>query len=310
MLTQTVILITGLVLLYAGSSILVEGAASTAVMFAVRPVIIGLTIVSFATSAPELLVSLIAALKGSEGISLGNIIGSNAINIALVLGISAAIKPVKIADQIIRIEIPYMILISLIFWIMCIDGEIGRIDGMILLLLLAIFLIYGIVTARDNAKNKTENERSTLLLIKNTVYIAAGIVMLSFGANFVVQQAINIAQKIGLSQTFIGISVVAFGTSLPELATSAVAAARGESDISVGNVVGSNLFNICLVMGFVGIFSPMIIERQLHYFQFPFMMAICLVLWVTAFITKGIGKKSALLFITLFIIYIVISYFS
>ena len=128
---------------------LVQGAASTAFMFAVRPVIVGLTIVSFATSAPELLVSLVAAVKQSGGISLGNILGSNAINIALVLGISSIIKPLTIKDQIIKIEIPYMILISFIFWLLCMDSYIGRIDGSVLIVLFIIFLVYGVITAKD-----------------------------------------------------------------------------------------------------------------------------------------------------------------
>jgi len=132
--------------------------------------------------------------------------------------------------------------------------------------------------------------------------------MLSLGANFVVREAIIIAREIGLSQTFIGISVVALGTSLPELATSAVAAARGESEISVGNVVGSNLFNICLVMGVVGIFNPMPIDNNLHYFQFPFMLFICFLLGFVAWVNQGVGKKVGFLFIILFVVYIAISY--
>lgn len=308
MFSQILILILGLTLLCAGSSLLVEGAASTAVMFAVRPVIIGLTIVSLATSAPELLVSLVAAFKGSGGISIGNIIGSNVINIALVLGISAIIKPVTIKKQIIRIEIPYMILTAFIFWLLCMDSHIGRMDGIILLFLLIVFLVYGIVTAKDKDNQKPIGKLSFPSIVKNVFFIIIGVVMLSYGANFVVQEAIRIAEKIGLSQTFIGISVVALGTSLPELATSAVAAARGESDISVGNVVGSNLFNICLVMGTVGIFNPMNIDKDLHYFQFPFMIFICCVLGVTAFINQAISKKSGSVFVFLFIAYIIVSY--
>lgn len=298
----------GLILLFAGSSMLVEGAASTAVMFAVRPVIIGLTIVSFATSAPELLVSLVAAVKGSGGISLGNILGSNVINIALVLGISAVIKPVTIQEQIIKIEIPYMILISCIFWLLCMDSNIGQTDGFILIFLLIVFLIYGVTTAKDKNSDTQIVKPSLSTIVKNVVFIILGILMLSFGANFVVREAITIAQEIGLSQTFIGISVVALGTSLPELATSAVAAARGESEISVGNVVGSNLFNICLVMGVVGIYNPMPIDNNLHYFQFPFMIFICFFLGFVAWINQGIGKKVGILFILLFVVYIAISY--
>jgi cation:H+ antiporter len=308
MITQTLILTAGLILLFVGSSLLVEGAASTAIMFAVRPVIVGLTIVSFATSAPELLVSLVAAVKGSGGISIGNILGSNVINIALVLGVSAVIRPVTIKKQIIKIEIPYMILISCIFWLLCMDSKIGKLDGFILIFLLIVFLVYGVITAKDKNSDNNLVKPSFVAIFKNIIFITLGIVMLAYGANFVVQEAIIIAQKIGLSQTFIGISVVAFGTSLPELATSAVAAAKGESDISVGNVVGSNLFNICLVMGIVGIFNPMSIDSNLHFFQFPFMLFICFFLGFVAFVNHGIGKKHGFLFIILFFVYIFISY--
>ena len=302
-------LLTGLALLYFGSSILVEGAASTAVMFAVRPVIIGLTIVSLATSAPELLVSLVAAVKGSGGISIGNILGSNVINIALVLGISAVIRPVAIKRQVVMIEIPFMIFVSIVFWVLCMDSKITRIDGIVLIAFLIIFLVYGFLTAKDKSNGQTPPiDRPFKQLLKNGFYIVLGIIMLSFGANFVVQEAIVIASRMGLSQTFIGISVVALGTSLPELATSAVAAARGESDISVGNVVGSNLFNICLVMGVVGIFNPMSIDPSLHSFQFPFMIVICFVLGIMAFVKKGVDKPGGLLFILLFFIYITVSY--
>ncbi|MCP3876208.1 MAG: calcium/sodium antiporter [Desulfobacteraceae bacterium] len=308
MFTQILILILGLVLLYIGSSLLVEGAATTAILFAIRPVIVGLTIVSLATSAPELLVSLVAAFKGSGGISLGNILGSNVINIALVLGISAVIRPVIIQKTIIITQIPYMIFISIIFWVLCFDSHIGRADGIILLILLAAFLIYGVTTAKEKENNSAVNKSSFFVISKNVFFIIIGIVILSYGANFVVQEAINIANKIGLSQTFIGISVVAFGTSLPELATSAVAAAKGESDISVGNVVGSNLFNICLVMGTVGIFNPMAIDKDLHNFQFPFMVAISVLLGLIAYFYQSISKRTGCFFICLFAIYIMASY--
>ncbi len=319
MLTQSFILITGLALLYFGSSILVEGSASTAIMFAVRPVIVGLTIVSFATSAPELLVSLVAAYKGSGGISIGNILGSNVINIALVLGISAVIRPVSIKRQVVMVEIPYMIFISLVFWLLCLDSMIGRTDGIILIIFLVIFLFYGIFTAKEKStkdksiKNKPnvqilKENPSANQILKNIFYIIAGIVMLAFGANFVVKEAIVIAVQMGLSQTFIGISVVALGTSLPELATSAVAAARGESDISVGNVVGSNLFNICLVMGVVGIFNPMAIDPALHWFEFPFMIFTSFILGVTAFVKHGVNKPAGSFFIVLFFVYVIVSY--
>lgn len=309
MTISILILLAGLVLLYYGSSLLVEGSASTAIMFAVRPVIVGLTVVSLATSAPELLVSLVAAVKGSEGISLGNILGSNVINVALVLGASALIKPVSIHQRVARVELPYMILISCIFWGLCLDGGLSRTDGMILIALLIAFLGYGVATAGNKSETgESGRDRTPSRILKNTTYVMAGIVMLAYGANFVVKEAIEMAQVIGLSQTFIGISVVALGTSLPELATSVVAASRGQSDISVGNVVGSNLFNICLVMGVVGLFNPMSVSASLHWFEFPFMIFICFVLNGIALAGGGVGKRGGSLFIILFFVYMGVSY--
>lgn len=201
-----------------------------------------------------------------------------------------------------------MIFISMVFWFLCFDGLIGRIDGFILLGLLIIFLIWGIATAKENNSTGVKPSRDSYRIFRNMLFIISGVFMLAYGAKFVVQEAISIAVKFGLSQTFIGISVVALGTSLPELATSAVAAAKGESDLSVGNVVGSNLFNICLVMGTVGILNPMGVDKNLHTFQFPFMIFICILLGVIAFTRHKITQLSGSLFILLFIVYIIVSY--
>ncbi|MCP4020558.1 MAG: sodium:calcium antiporter, partial [Desulfobacteraceae bacterium] len=198
---QIFILVAGLALLYFGSSLLVEGSASTAIMFSVRPVIVGLTIVSLATSAPELMVSLVAAYKDSGGISIGNILGSNVINIALVLGISAVIRPVVIKKQIVKIEIPYMVLISVVFWLLCLDNNVGRVDGIVLITLLIAFLIYGIMNAKDKDNGRKVPQRSTSDILKNVLFIIGGIIMLAYGARFVVQEAIIIAKNIGLSET-------------------------------------------------------------------------------------------------------------
>ncbi len=319
MLIELGILIIGLILLYAGSEFLVRGAVSTAMLFSVRPVIIGLTIVAFATSAPELIVSLVAAVKGSGDISVGNILGSNVINIALVLGISSLIKPVEINRKITKFEIPYMVFASLVFWLICLDGKIGYIDGLILIFLLSVFLIYGIKNAREKNKilinknnqdktvyNKNSKMKSVLI---NTAMLIAGLAGLAKGADLVVNSAINIATSIGLSQAFIGISVVALGTSLPELAASAVAASKGESDISIGNVVGSNLFNICLVMGTVGLLNPMNIDKTLLNFEFPAMLMISAALFAVAFFLHKITRKTGFCLIIFFILYLVVSYF-
>ncbi len=332
MLVECGILVIGLILLYAGSELLVRGASSTAMLFAVRPVIIGLTIVAFATSAPELIVSLVAAVKGSGDISIGNILGSNVINIALVLGISSLIKPVEINRNITRFEIPYMVFASIIFWLFCLDGTIGYRDGLILIFILIVFLAYGFKNARDknneqsaahyndNKKYDNGDENNEKLKIKdkknrrksiviNTIMLTTGLAGLAKGADMVVNSAINLATAIGLSQAFIGISVVALGTSLPELAASAVAASKGESDISIGNVVGSNLFNICLVMGMVGFLNPMSIDKSILNFEFPAMLLISFILFGIAFFCHRITRKTGIFLIIFFIVYIVISYF-
>lgn len=326
MLTDFSILIIGLILLYIGSEFLVRGAASTAMLFSIRPVIIGLTIVAIATSAPELLVSLVAAVKGSGDISVGNILGSNVINIALVLGISALIKPVEINRQITKFEIPYMVFASLVFWLLCLDGTIDYKDGIILISMLIVFLIYGIKNAKDtkkdtkdngnNKKNnkdingRTEDKKNKLQsILLNTAMLIIGLTGLAKGADMVVTSAIHIATGIGLSQAFIGISVVALGTSLPELAASAVAASKGESDISIGNIVGSNLFNICLVMGTIGLLNPMKIDKTLLNFEFPLMFLISIILFAIAFFNHRITRKTGFFLIVFFIIYILVSYF-
>ncbi|MCK5542285.1 MAG: calcium/sodium antiporter [Desulfobacterales bacterium] len=308
MTIEIIILLLGLILLYIGSEFLVNGSTSTALMFSVKPVIIGLTIVSFATSAPELLVSFVAALKGSGDISVGNILGSNVINIALVLGISAMIRKVDIKKQIINFELPFMIFISILFWILCLDCEIGYFDGIVLLFFLFCFLFISIKNAKDKDQKNKPPDKSSKKLYVNVFLVIAGIFALAFGANLVVKNAIIIAKAIGLSEIFIGISIVALGTSLPELATSAVAAAKGHSDISVGNVVGSNVFNICLVMGIVGICNPTNINKSLLYFEIPFMVFLSIIFYLVSLKYKKINALSGGAFIIFFLIYNIISY--
>lgn len=308
MLSDVGILFIGLVLLYAGSEFLVRGAASTALLLSIRPVVVGLTVVAFATSAPELLVSLVASVRGAGGISVGNILGSNVINIALVLGISAIIKPITINRQIIRFDLPYMLGASFVFWILCMDGYIGYGDGVILLILLVVFLFFGIKNSKEKNGQKRIRESSPRAIAINCLIMVAGLVGLAKGAEMVVQSAIVMARGIGLSEAFIGISVVALGTSLPELATSAVAASRGESDLSVGNVVGSNLFNICLVMGAVGILNPMPVEKELMVFEFPCMVAIAMLFALIAILKGQMGRKTGFVLIASFVGYLLISY--
>jgi len=307
MVLNIVFLCLGIVLLYYGSEWMVKGSASLALSFSIRPVIVGLTVVAFATSAPELLVSLIAAFKGSEGISLGNILGSNVANIGLVLGASALIKPLVVDRKLVYREVPFMIGASGLFWLVCVDGRLDRMDGFLLLTGLAVFLTIGIVTARqgDIKEDSGPAPKKTLLFI---FLILIGMGGLLVGAKLTVSSAIFFANKFGLSEVFIGLSIVAVGTSLPELATSVVAGARGQHDISIGNVVGSNVFNICLVIGTVGLFNPIPVDIELMRFEFPAMLLFAVMVFIFARTNFTINRLEGLFFVLGFILFIGVSY--
>lgn len=300
------ILVVGIFLLYFGSSWLVTGASEIALSMAIRPVVVGLTVVAFATSAPELLVSLVAAAEGASGVSVGNILGSNVINIALVLGLSSLIKPVTINNQMIRRELPYMVAATILFWVLCMDGNLNRFDGFILITILIVFLVYSVLTAKDGNNNKNNQSRKSYVL--NGFLIIIGLIAIAYGADCVVDSAIFIARAFHFSDLFIGISIVAIGTSLPELATSVVAAVKKQSDISVGNIVGSNLFNICLVMGMVGLINPIQINSNLNWFEFPAMVFITLLLYMFAFFSQKITRIYGLIFIICFFVYNITAY--
>jgi len=299
----------GIALLYLGSEWMVKGAASLALSLSIRPIIIGLTVVAFATSAPELLVSLIAAVKGFSGVSLGNILGSNVANIGLVLGASALVRSLSVDKKLVRREIPFMIAVSGLFWLICLDGWIGRVDGIILLAGLAFFLILGIMTAKKSENTKDEvpaQKRKKVFWYIFLILIGMG--GLVVGAHLLVNSAIFIARQLGLSEVFIGLSIVAVGTSLPELATSVVAGARGEYDISIGNVVGSNVFNVCMVIGTVGLFNPMSVDMRLMRFEFPAMFLLSLILLVFSRTGFTLSRVEGLFFILSFFLFIGLSY--
>lgn len=299
----------GLLLLYYGSSWLVNGASDLALSFAIRPAVVGLTVVAFATSAPELLVSMVAAHQQSSGISVGNILGSNVINIALVLGLSAMIKPVTINIDAVSKEIPYLVAVSLLFWGLGFDGDISRTDGVILTLALILFLAYSIVTSRNGQNGENKTTLTGMRFIWRIAMIFGGIGALVIGAKWVVDASIFTARSFQFSEIFIGISVVAVGTSLPELATSITAAIRRQSDISVGNITGSNLFNICLVMGVVGMFTPISFDTALNRFEFPFMILLTLMFYYVAARHGRIGRRAGLVFLLGFVIYNGLAYY-
>lgn len=239
----------GFVLLVKGADWFVDGAAGIANKFKIPQLIIGLTIVAMGTSAPEAAVSISAALKGSAEITIGNIVGSNILNILIILGLTAVITPVAVAKSTIRVDIPFMLAISILLLVQGLDGSVTLLDGIVLLVVFAGYLTYLVVNARKNPEQLEEEQIKNQSIWMCLLWTAIGLVAIILGSNFSVDAASNIARILGLSERFIGLTIVALGTSLPELVTSVMAARKGNADIAIGNIVGSNIFNILFVVG-------------------------------------------------------------
>jgi cation:H+ antiporter len=254
------LLVTGLGLLVLGGEALVRGASRLARGFGVSSLLIGLTVVAFGTSAPELAVSARAALEGEPDVAVGNVVGSNIFNVLVILGASALIRPLRVAHSLVRIEAPLVVAASGLLWLLAADARVSRTDGVILLLGL---LAYGAWSVRQGRGQRKDAELTTAASVRpsrksflaDLILIALGIVLLVLGARWAVDGAVSIADALGVSRLVVGLTVVSAGTSLPELATSLVATRRGERDIAVGNVMGSNLFNILGIMGVAAILS-------------------------------------------------------
>lgn len=262
MLQQVLMFALGLTVLVVGADVLVRGASRLAVSFGVSPLVVGLTVVAFGTSAPEMAVSVGSALAGSPDLALGNVVGSNICNVLLILGISALITPLLVDEQIIRQEIPIMIGVSALLVVMALDGHLGLVESIVLFALVIAYTVFLIVQSR-RASQAVQEEFGTDLPTSawdrhwavQVGLIATGLVMLIVGADWLVEAAVAFARAFGVSDLVVGLTVVAVGTSMPEIATSIVAAMRGQRDIAVGNVVGSNIFNILAVLGASGIAS-------------------------------------------------------
>ncbi len=287
MIISILFIVLGIVLLYLGGDWLVKGASRLALHWGISPLIIGLTVVSFGTSAPELVASLMAQLTQHSGsVAVGNVIGSNIFNIGLVLGLSALILPVSIHAGLFKRELPICIGASLMMVLMMSDDSLSRIDGGVLLICFIAYLAFqGIEARRSKATAEALaaeledytghiQSGSATKLWSHLLLIVAGSGLLVLGADFLVKHAIELSRMIGISERVIGLTAVAFGTSLPELATSLVAAFRKESDIAVGNVVGSNIFNIFLIIGSVAVISPLSYDPILLSRDGPFMLAL------------------------------------
>ncbi len=278
----------GLVLLVAGAEVLVRGAGKLAAQFGIPPLIIGLTVVAFGTSAPETAVSVQAAMSGSGDLAIGNVVGSNIANVLLILGVTALIAPLLVSRQLIRLDIPIMIAASLLTLALAWDGSLSRLDGAVLFACIIGYTTFLIISSRKEKKPAADDEFTAEYALDQApkpyawaihlALIIAGLVLLVSGSNLLVEGAVSLARALGLSELVIGLTVVAIGTSLPELATSVTAAFKGERDIAVGNIVGSNIFNLLCVLGLSALVSPQAIQvaDNALQFDFPVMIAVAI----------------------------------
>ena len=289
---QLVLLAIGFVLLVKGADWFVEGASKVAEKFGIPQLVIGLTIVAIGTSLPEAAVSVSAALKGSAEITIGNVIGSNIMNVLLILGITSVIKPIAVQRSTVRYELPFVIIVSaLLMWLGYTDNTVGRSDGLILWGLLLVYMAYLLQIAKKDQDSPEEpsDEEKSMPVWKMILLIVAGGVMIVLGSDVAVDAATELARIFGMSERLIGLTIVAFGTSLPELVTSATAAVKGKADIAVGNIVGSNIFNILFVVGTSALITP--VTYAANFFVDSIVcIATAALLWVLVVKNKRLGR--------------------
>ena len=294
-------LIAGLLLLIAGGNYLVKGGVAVAKRFKVPTLIIGMTIVAFGTSSPEFIVSLQSALQGHPEISIGNVVGSNIANIGLILGITALILPMAVNRTSVKIDVPFLIFCSLLFFTLAQDNLITRGEGLVFVILLVLFTLLSIYKGKKENPTETPTEEPVkedapkekeLNMIGAIIMIIASCAALTFGANLLIDSAVSIAKDFGVSERVISVTLVAFGTSIPELATSIMAAIRKENDIAIGNVVGSNIFNILFVIGASALITPIEnFDFASFSFDFYWMIIFTAILALTVIPFERIAKK-------------------
>ncbi len=320
MTTSILLFLAGLIILIIGAELLVRGASRLAAAFGVSPLVIGLTIVAIGTASPEIAVSLKAALNGQGDLTLGNVLGSNIFNILFILGVTSIVAPIVIAEQLIRKDAPIMLGVSLLAFALALNGTLGWLDGLILLSLMAVYIVFALKQSRtetddvqdEYAREYAEKEpRTTKNNLQNVVYILLGLCLLVVGSNWLVDSAVVIARALGVSELVIGLTIVAVGTSLPEVATSVIAAVKGESDIAVGNAVGSNIFNLLGVLGLGALLAPggISVAEQVLRLDFPVMVFVALVCLPVFYIDNRISRfEGGLLFsyYALYIVYIIV----
>ncbi|WP_448917975.1 calcium/sodium antiporter [Holdemanella biformis] len=292
-----ILLVLGFILLLKGADWFVDGASSIASRFGIPQLIIGLTIVAMGTSLPEAFVSITAALKSNAAITIGNVVGSNILNVGIILGVTALIRPLHIQNSTIKYEMPFMMLVTLVLILQGINHTISRFDGIVMWLFFLGYLYY-IFKMSKNQMEETEIKKT------NPLFIPLGLVCLMVGSNFAVDAATNIAVSLGVSQRFIGLTIVALGTSLPELVTSVTAARKGNADIAIGNIIGSNIFNILFVVGSSALITPVPFESHFIIDSFVAIL-IGLVLYLCTKKTRVLDKKAGILLLVTYSIYFI-----
>ena len=301
--------ISGFALLVWGADRFVDGASATARNLGVSPLIIGLTIVGIGTSAPEILVSAMAAWQGNPALGIGNALGSNITNIGLVLGITALIIPLVVKSETLQREYPLMFIIMLVSLMLLLDGEMNRLDGLILIIGLVIMVLWMIrISLRrvhDPMEDEFDKEIPRVSTGKALFWFTLGLILLLCSSRLLVWGAVNIAETMGISDLIIGLTIVAIGTSLPELAASVISALRNEPDIAIGNVIGSNMFNLLAVLGLPGLIHPTVLEPEILSRDYSYMIGLSIALFVMAYGFRGQGRVNRVEGLLLLIAYFV-----
>lgn len=311
MILNVLFILVGIVLVLWGADRLTDGAVAVAEKMKMPQIVIGLTIVAMGTSMPEFCVSLVSALKGTTDLAVGNIVGSNIFNTLLIVGVSAWVAPMTILKSTVRKDIPFALFASVILLIMCLDGNISRLDAGLLFVLFLVFMyvtLKGAKTKDDDTTAKTdsiEDNNKPMATWVSIVWIIVGLACLIGGSNLFVEGATKVAEHIGVSEAVIGLTIVAGGTSLPELATSVVSARKGNSGIAIGNVLGSNVFNILAILGVTGVITPMHLQG-ITMLDLSMMVVSTLLVWLFSFTKYKIARWEGIVLTIVFIGYMVV----
>lgn len=303
MILNIFFIVIGIVLVLWGADRLTDGAVAVAEKMKMPQIVIGLTIVAMGTSMPEFCVSLISALKGTSDLAVGNIVGSNIFNTLLIVGVSALVAPMSIMKTTVRKDIPFALVASALLLIMCLDGDISRIDAAILFVMFLIFMYITLRGAKAQGTDVEEKEKKSMATWLSVVWILVGLACLIGGSNLFVDGATAVATKLGVSEAVIGLTIVAGGTSLPELATSVVSARKGNSGIAIGNVLGSNVFNILAILGLTGVISPMTL-KGITMTDLSMMVISIILIWLFSFTKYKIERWEGAILAAVFVGYI------